>query len=464
MLSRIPQIDRLLSDRSIQAFLQNYPRSLVIKIIRKEIQSLRTQIRHPVSADDAEKLVDYPAVIHRLTRVLSTELQPRVRHVINATGIVLHTGLGRAPLSAAAQGALYDAAKGFALVEYRLDSGRRGDRHEIVEDMLVDLTGAEAAAVVNNNAAATLLVLNTLAEGKSAVVSRGELVTIGGSFRIPDIMQRSGARMVEVGTTNKTNQRDYEQAIDEETALLMKIHTSNYRIVGFHEEVGLAALVVLGRKHTVPVLHDLGSGSLIDLSRFNLPKEPVVRESIAAGADIVTFSGDKLLGGPQAGIIVGRKSYIDRIKANQLTRALRCGKLTFAALEATLRLFYDEEKLVQHHRVLQMLTQPIATIKRRANRLVRKLKPHLEGQGFAGVRAGLAEVGGGSLATESFPTALVSLKFHKISEHDLARALRMGTPPIIPRVQKGQVLLDMFTVMDREVPVIIDRIAEIVRD
>ncbi|MBN2011714.1 L-seryl-tRNA(Sec) selenium transferase [candidate division KSB1 bacterium] len=463
ILSKIPKIDRLLQDQSIQLFLTQYPRARVVNVLRSELQSLRNEILQNESRfESSPELLEYPTTLKRLVTALDLQLRPRASRCINATGVVLHTGLGRAPLSSAAQDALQQVAGGFALVEYEIESGARGDRHTIVEEMLIQLTGAEAAAVVNNNAAATFLILNTLSQGKQCVVSRGELVTIGGSFRIPDIMRESGALMVEVGTTNKTNIRDYAQAINEYTGLLLKVHTSNYRIMGFHEDVPLEQLVELGVQYQLPVLHDLGSGSLVDLSRYGLVKEPLVRESIDAGADIVSFSGDKLIGGPQSGIIVGKKEFIARIKANQVARTLRCGKLTFAALEATLQLFFDEAKLLKQHRVMQMLTQSETKIRNRANKLKRMLAKIVERNGLVDVQRSSAEVGGGSLATVSLPTSVVALYLQNLHVDELAKQLRLSQPSIIPRVQQGQVFLDMFTVQDDELHFIVNALRNII--
>jgi L-seryl-tRNA(Ser) seleniumtransferase len=365
-------------------------------------------------------------------------------------------------LSQQAQQALVEATEGFASVEIDLETGKRGDRHQLVEDLLIKLTGAEAAAVVNNNAAATLLALNTLSFRKGSIVSRGELITIGGSYRIPDIMKKSGARMVEVGTTNQTDLWEYEQAISENTGLLLKVHTSNYRIIGFVSEVSLAELVQLGRDHDIPVMHDLGSGMLFDLSRYGLPKEPVVSESIRIGADVVTFSGDKLLGGPQAGIIVGKKEYIDQIKKNQLARALRCGKLTFAVLEATLRLFLDKEKLFDHHPVLKFMLRNESEIGQKAIELREKLSRIIGDRGEVTIEKGLSEVGGGSLATESLPTWLVLICIRGIYPDELGKKLRLSDPTIIPRIVNNRVAFDLRTVREDESAFIVDAVLKII--
>ena len=464
ILAKLPQVDKLLQTSQVQELVRQYPRELIVDEIRIQLDKFRLEISQ---LNDDELLtfeLDHEQVIHQICQEIKLALKPKVRRVINATGIVLHTGLGRAPLSKQAQQALIAVSEGFSSVEIELESGKRGDRHKLVEDLLIKLTGAEAAAVVNNNAAATLLTLNTLALGKEAIVSRGELITIGGSFRIPDIMKRSGAKMIEIGTTNQTDSREYEQTINEETGLLLKVHTSNYKIIGFVSEVSLEQLVQLGKKYNVPVMHDLGSGMLFDLSRYGLPKEPVVSESIRIGADVVSFSGDKLLGGPQAGIIVGKKQYIDQIKKNQLARALRCGKLTFAALEATLRLFLDREKLFEHHPVLKFMLTNEAEIAQRAGELHSKLINLVGDRGKVIVEKGLSEVGGGSLATESLPTRLVLFMLNTCTPEGLARRLRLSDPPIVARILNNKVAFDLRTTREDEIDLIVQAVSKIANE
>lgn len=464
IFAQLPQVDKLLQTSEIQELSKRYPRELLVEQIRIQLDKFRLQISHIDEEQLATYALNQDHVFGHIFRDIESALKPKVRRVINATGIVLHTGLGRAPLSKQAQQALIEVSEGFSSVEIELDSGKRGDRHKLVEDLLIKLTGAEAAAVVNNNAAATLLTLNTLALGKGAIVSRGELVTIGGSYRIPDVMKKSGARMIEVGTTNQTGLWEYEEAITEETGLLLKVHTSNYRIIGFVAEASLEDLVALGRKHNVPVMHDLGSGMLFDLSRYGLPKEPVVNESIRIGADVVTFSGDKLLGGPQAGIIVGKKKCIEQIKKNQLTRALRCGKLTFAALEATLRLFLDKEKLLQHHPVLKFMLRTEIELERQAEKLLARLADVIRDRGEVAVENGLSEVGGGSLATESLPTRLVLFMLDKCTPEELARKLRLNDPPIVARIVKNRIAFDMRTTREDEIEFIVKAVVKITNE
>jgi len=461
VFAQLPQVDKLLQTDELQKILQNYPRELIIDEIRKALKQYRNQIAQKTENELASYNLQAGEIVEFIKSEIESSLRPKLRRVINASGIVLNTGLGRAPLSKQAQQALIDVTDGYSSVEIELESGKRGNRHNLVEDLLIKLTGAEAAAVVNNNAAATLLTLNTLSNGKESIVSRGELVTIGGSFRIPDIMKKSGAHMAEIGTTNKTELWEYEEAINEQTALLLKVHTSNYRIIGFASDVSIEELVQLGKKHKIPVFHDLGSGMLFDLSRYGLPKEPVVNESIKAGADVVTFSGDKLLGGPQAGIIVGKKKYIDQIKKNQLSRALRCGKLTFAALEATLRLFLDKEKLLQHHTVMKMLLKKEADVQADAEQLQKGIKQVLEDRGDVHIKKGLSEVGGGSLATESLPTSLVFLNIHKCTPEGLGRRLRLSNPAITTRIISNFIVFDVRTLLEDEIPLIIQAISRV---
>ncbi|HSQ12029.1 MAG TPA: L-seryl-tRNA(Sec) selenium transferase, partial [Candidatus Deferrimicrobium sp.] len=343
-LREIPSIDHLLKHCRCEALLARYNREYVTEQCRAVIEQRRAEIRQGkgLSQDLSEE-----AILKRLEMQILLDSQPGHIRVVNATGTILHTNLGRALLSEAAIEAMTAVARHPVNLEYDLTAGKRGKREETLETLLIELTGAEAATVVNNNAAAVLLGLNTLAEGKEVIVSRGELIEIGGSFRIPEIMAKSGAILKEVGSTNRTHPADYENAVNERTALLLKVHTSNYKVVGFTAEVTLDQMVAIGRKHNLPVMEDLGSGALIDLSQYGLAKEPLVGERIAAGADVVTFSGDKVLGGPQAGLMVGKKELIGKMNKNHLQRALRCGKLTLAALEATLRRYRQSPNIVE---------------------------------------------------------------------------------------------------------------------
>ena len=368
--------------------------------------------------------------------------------VVNATGTVLHTNLGRALLPQAALEAVCRAAASPVNLEYDLARGERGRRESVVEELLVHLTGAEAATVVNNNAAAVLLALNTLASGKEVIVSRGELIEIGGAFRIPEIMARSGALLKEVGTTNRTHPADYEQAITERTGLLLKVHTSNYKIVGFVADVALPDLVAIGRTHRLPVMEDLGSGALVDLSAYGLPKEPVVAERIAAGADIVTFSGDKVLGGPQSGLVVGTAACVNQISRNPLHRALRCGKLTIAALEATLRLYRESADLARDIPTLHAFTRPLAEMEAMAKPLIPALAAALGSAFRVSLEDSTSQVGSGALPTEEIPSKAIVIEHDNMGANRIAERFRGARPPILGRVKDDRFLLDLRTILD----------------
>jgi len=383
-------------------------------------------------------------------------LGPSLKRVVNATGVVLHTNMGRAPLSPAAIDYMASIAAGYTNLELDLETGERGSRTSLVEPLLCRLTGAEAAAVVNNNAAAVLIGLNTLSQGKEAVVSRGQLVEIGGSFRIPDIMERSGAIMVEVGTTNRTHPKDFQGAITEKTGLLLSVHPSNYEVVGFTAEVDLKTLVEIGHARGVPTLHDLGAGCLVDTRTMGLGYEPLVSDSVEAGADLVTFSGDKILGGPQCGIIVGKREAVERVRQNPLMRALRCDKLIYAALEATLRLFLDREKLSEKHPVMRMLGEPVEVVRARAELLLNKI-----GQVDADVSVvdSDGQVGSGALPVEAVASAAVRIHSDRCSAGRLAKTLRSGSLPVLGYIRDEALYLDARTIFDDDV----SHVAEMLR-
>ena len=426
-----------------------YPHPLVVQAVQEIVDSLRRQILSAKEKSELAGLATTPEeVALRVEAWLSRLDKPSLSRVINATGTVLHTNMGRAALSAAAKQAML-AAAGYCNLELDLKEGRRGSRHEHVEKLLMSLTGAEAACVVNNNAAAVMLCLNTLAAGKKAIVSRGELVEIGGSFRIPDVMAASGAQLVEVGTTNKTHLADYEKAIDEDTALLLKVHTSNYKVVGFTASVDISALVELAQEFGLPVMEDLGSGLFIDLTAFGLELEPLVGERVAAGVDVLTLSGDKLLGGPQTGIILGKRPLIERIKKNQLMRALRPDKATLAALEATLRIYLTGNPL-QEIPVLAMLTIPPATLQYRAQALADTLRQKAPGLLTVNVREDFSYVGGGAMPLTKLPTTVVALRPRHGSFTEWVKKLRTAQTPVVGRVQADWLLLDLRTVAEHE--------------
>jgi L-seryl-tRNA(Ser) seleniumtransferase len=442
----IPAVNEVVESPPLDEWRTRLPHAVLVEAARTVLVDLRQAV-----ASGHEGAV--PAIAELARRVagrLESEDRPRLRPVINATGIILHTGLGRAPLAEAAVTALADVARNYASVELDLDTGERGKRTGIVRDLLARLTGAESATVVNNNAAATMIVLAAVAKGRSVIVSRGELIEIGGSFRLPEIMEVSGARLREVGTTNKTRLADYERAIDDSTAALMKVHTSNYRIMGFTESVSVDALVGLGRRRGLPVIDDIGSGALVDYGRFGFTEEPVAAASVAAGADLVLFSGDKLLGGPQAGVIVGRRDWIDRIEKNPLMRAFRVDKLTLAALQATLRLYRDPERAVRELPILAAIRTPLAELRDRATRLAAQLR-QLPGVADAAVADDTAYLGGGSLPDQGLPTSVVRLRPSAMTEGELATRLRVGSPAVVPRVQDGYVIFDLRTVFPQQV-------------
>ncbi len=376
-------------------------------------------------------------------------LQPRLQPVINLTGTLLHTNLGRSPISDTAIEAIRRAS-GAVNLEYDLAKGRRGDRDELVEELLCRLTGAEAATVVNNNAAAVYLVLNTLARGRRIAVGRGELVEIGDSFRMPDLIRSSGCKLMEVGTTNRTHLEDYRDALDAGASLLLKVHTSNYRIEGFVHEVPLHELVGLGREKGVPVVADLGSGALVDMARWGLSRGPTVRDTIDAGADLVTFSGDKLLGGPQAGLIVGRREWVRRIKRNPTRRALRCDKLRLAALEPTLRAFLSPGTLDKELPVYRLIARPLQEIADLADGVRAAFERWASGRAQVEVIPGHTQVGSGSLPGDTLTTRLIALTPCGVSVDAVARALRALSPPVIGRINAGKVLLDMRCLLDPE--------------
>jgi L-seryl-tRNA(Ser) seleniumtransferase len=436
----IPSVERLLQSPRVQALLERYSRVFVLDAIRAILDELR---RDPAraGAETAEQIEAHAT--DRLETHLCRAAAPRLRRVVNATGIVLHTNLGRALLAAEAVRHVVEAATHPVTLEYDLDDGERGSRDALVEADLVALTGAQAATVVNNNAAAVLLALNALADGREAITSRGELVEIGGSFRIPEVMAKSGARLREVGTTNRTHLADYRRAIGRETGLLLKVHTSNYRIVGFTAEVSLGELVALGKETGVPVVVDLGSGALVDLGQYGLPGEPVVAEAVAAGADVVTFSGDKLLGGPQAGLMVGTTDAIATIRRNPLRRALRPGKLDLAALEATLRLYRQSPALASELPTMRWLTRRVEDMEAVGRAAIPLLQERLGAGHDIELVATESEVGSGALPDSRLPSRALAIRHPTDSPDAIARRFRGAVPPVIGRVSGGVFLLDL---------------------
>ena len=452
-LKNLPKIDELMLLLEKRGVFSQAPREVVRSFCRLTVDNLRQAIlaaksgsdslppnREAMLADAAESVI---TEIHNLGRY-------RLRRVVNATGIVIHTNLGRAPLCPEAIARLIEVGGNYSNLEFNLEQGQRGLRYDHVQRLLCVLTGAEDALIVNNNAAAVLLALNTLADGKEAIVSRGELIEIGGEFRIPEVMEKSGARLREVGTTNRTRRADYEKAISAETGVILKVHTSNFRMVGFTEEAGLEELVDLGKKYQVPVLDDLGSGCFVELDRYGQEREPTVQEVLTKDVDVVTFSGDKLLGGPQAGIILGKLSVLQKIKTNPLNRALRIDKLTLAALEGTLMQYLAPAAAVKNIRVLRALTEPPADVIRRARKLLAMIKKaSLTGWSIF-LKNGYSLAGGGALPTREIPTSLIALQSGQISSGRLEAELRKLPVPILARIADDEVLLDLRTIENAE--------------
>ncbi|GFR36274.1 L-seryl-tRNA(Sec) selenium transferase [Thermobrachium celere] len=457
LLSKLPKVDSVLNDYKINEYLKETPRKIVVETIRRVIDLYRYRI---LKGELSE--ITYDEILEEIYRQLELSTRPSLRRVINATGTVIHTNLGRSPLSKSALEKIVEIGCRYNNLEYNLEEGKRGSRYSHVEDLLCNITGAEAAMVVNNNAAAVMLVLSTLAKGREVIVSRGQLVEIGGSFRVPLVMEQSGAILKEVGTTNRTHLHDYENAINENTAAILKVHQSNYRILGFTEEVDIESLIALSKKYNLPLIEDIGSGVFIDLSKYGLSYEPTVQNSVKKGVDVITFSGDKLLGGPQAGIIVGKKKYIDAMKKNQLTRALRIDKFTLAALEETLRLYLDEEKAVKEIPILNMLTISREVLKKRAQKLSRMIKKQIsEDRVNVTIKMDFSTVGGGAMPLETIPTYVVALEPKRKRVEEVENELRKKEIPVIVRISKDVILLDVRTIFEDDYEVIADNLNSI---
>ncbi|MCO6436188.1 MAG: L-seryl-tRNA(Sec) selenium transferase [Phycisphaerae bacterium] len=453
LLRSLPSVSSLLEHEEVADWLQGLPRSLVVLSLQSALENFRREIL----AGRIFEPVDDSVVLAVAEEELLRRSMPSLRRVINATGIVLHTGLGRAPLSAAAIEAVAEGCGGYCSLEIDLETGRRGHRSAHVTELLRELTGAESGMVVNNNAAATLHILHTFARGREVIVSRGQLVEIGGSYRLPDVMSAGGAMLREVGTTNRTRISDYERAISENTALLLRVHTSNYRIVGFTEDVDIASLAALTKRHQLLAVDDLGSGALFDLSAYGLPQEPHVAASIAAGADLVCFSGDKLLGGPQCGIIVGRRALIDELQSGALARALRVDKMTLLALEATLRQYLDRDEALASVPTLAMISATTEELAERASRLSDRLREAAPGERFY-VGSDVSLVGGGSMPGQELPTVVVQWRPVACGAEQLARLLRENETPVVCRVRDDALFFDLRTIQDDD----LDDLAEAV--
>ena len=453
LLRQIPKVDELLRHPRLASLSCQH--TILTETVREVIDSLRQAI-----LAGEEPSIQPDSLCDEVERLVQKKTTMNLRPVINATGIVLHTNLGRAKLSTAAVQAIQSVAQDYNTLEYNLEKGSRGSRYSHVEQLISKLTGAEDAMVVNNNAAAVMLVLSTMARGKEVVTSRGELVEIGGAFRVPEIMSQSGGTLVEVGTTNKTHPSDYVRAVTENTSAFLKVHTSNFKIVGFSEEVSLEEMVRLGHERNIPVIYDLGSGAMVRLEDYGILDEPNVLDAMKSGADIISFSGDKLLGGPQAGIIIGRREYIEAMKKNPLTRAFRIDKLTLAALEATLREYQDPAQAIQNNPTLRMITATMETLVPKGEQLLAELQRTCDGSYTVELTEDFGQVGGGSVPTQMIRSSVVAVEPTLVSPDVLEQRLRRISLPIIARISKDRLLLDVRTIEEHH----FSYIAESIRD
>jgi L-seryl-tRNA(Ser) seleniumtransferase len=452
---KLPSVTALLETPCLQALAASYSHQQILDSVRQEVEDLRQRL---VRDEDLDGQLDLQVVAERVVARLDRAARPLLRAVINATGILLHTNLGRAPVAEEAARAAYEAARGYLNLELDLETGKRSSRQDPIRHWLRRLTGAESATAVNNCAAATVIVLRALCAGKEVIVSRGQLIEIGGSFRIPEIMGVSGATLREVGTTNITRIADYERAIGPNTGALLRVHTSNFRVSGFTKAAMLDELVALGKKHGLPVIDDLGSGAMLDFARFGFQGEPVARASLAAGADLILFSGDKLLGGPQAGLIAGPKEFIQKIEKDPLMRAFRLDKMTLAALEATLRLYLNEERALREVPGLRILATRLDELRQRCEGLAAQLR-QIEGVS-ATVSEDVAYVGGGSLPDQALTTCVVEITASGVSDAELAYRLRTGEPAVVGRLRDDKVLLDLRTIFPRQEAMLVQAVQQ----
>jgi L-seryl-tRNA(Ser) seleniumtransferase len=459
VLRKLPAVDTLLKEPDLEKSVVELGRAVVVNSIRRAIEEVRELLKSQTLAEMDEEAIRQKIIsdVKSTLRVIS---RPHYRKVVNGTGIILHTALGRAVLSAAALHQIQDELSGYSLLQADIETGKRSQRDSYIEQLLKQLTGAEAATVVNNNAAATSIVLNTVARGKEVIVSRGQLVEIGGAFRLPEVMAFSGAKLVEVGTTNKTHPHDYVNAITENTAAILRVHPSNYKIQGFSSEVSLGELVEISHSHGLVMIDDVGAGALIDFSQFGFEPEPILSESIARGADIVTSSADKLIGASQGGIIIGRAKLIEAVRKNQFARIVRVGKLTLAVLEATLKLFLDESIALRELPTLQMLRRDFSEITKDADGLALDLNESVSGVAVTTI-GGFSQMGSGSLPAQNLPTTLVALRPENISAELLAQKLRQYSTPIFTRIQNDQVLIDPRTLLNGDDNIIVEAMIEI---
>jgi len=459
VLRKLPAVDALLKEPDLENSVAELGRAVVVNSIRQAIEEVRELLKNRVLAETDEEEIRQE-IISDVINSLRAISRPHYRKVVNATGIILHTALGRAVLSAQALHQIHDELSGYSLLQTDIETGKRSRRDEYIEQLLQQLTGAEAATVVNNNAAATSIVLNTVGDGKEVIVSRGQLVEIGGAFRLPDVMAFSGAKLVEVGTTNKTHPRDYINAITENTAAILRVHPSNYKIQGFSSEVSLDELVEIAHAHGLVMIDDVGAGALIDFSQFGFEPEPTLRESITKGADIVTSSADKLIGASQGGIILGRAKLIDAVRKNQFARIVRVGKLTLAALEATLKLFLDGSIALREVPTLKMLRRDASEIAKQAEGISMNLKKSVSGAKVTTI-CGFSQLGSGSLPGQNLPTTLVALQPETIGAESLAQRLRQYGTPIFTRIQNDQVLIDPRTLLSGDEKIVVEALVEI---
>ena len=456
----IPKVDVLLENPRIVKLIKKYHRDVIVDIIREEINKLRTFIKENDDISLIEEKTNQ--LVENITKSTEKIYSYNLRKVINGSGTILHTNLGRAIISKKHANYLSEVVTNYSNLEYNLEEGKRGERYSHFEKLICKITGAEAAMAVNNNAAAVMLVLSSMAKEKEVIVSRGELVEIGGKFRIPDVMKSSNAHLVEVGTTNKTHLEDYSDAITENTGALLKVHTSNFKILGFTESVSVEELSKLSKEKDIPIIEDIGSGVLIDLSKYGLEYEPTVQDSIKAGVDIVSFSGDKLLGGPQAGIIVGKKKYIDKMKKNPLTRAFRIDKFTATVLEMIFHEYLNEENAIKNIPVLSLITKDIKEIEESAIKLYEKLS-NLKDVADIKVEDTLSQIGGGSLPTEKIKSKCISIVPKNISTASLEEQLRLNENPVVARISDNKLIIDMRCILEDEIEILAEKIINILK-
>ncbi len=456
----IPKVDVLLEDEKIISLIEKYHRYVVVDVIREEIEKIREEIKTNNDFDFINKRINN--LVESISKSVEKTYSYNIRKVINGTGTILHTNLGRSIISKKHANYLSDIVTSYSNLEYNLEDGKRGERYSHFEKLICKITGAESAMAVNNNAAAVMLVLSSMAKEKEVIVSRGELVEVGGKFRIPDVMESSNAHLVEIGTTNKTHLEDYENAINENTGALLKVHTSNFKILGFTESVSIKEICDLGKEKNIPVIEDIGSGVLVDLSKYGLEYEPTVQDSIKAGVDIVSFSGDKLLGGPQAGIIVGKKKYIDKMKKNPLTRAFRIDKFTATILEMIFKEYLNEEDAVKNIPTLSLITRDLKEIEKNANTLYEKLDV-LKDVAIINIEDTLSQIGGGSLPMERLNSKCVSITPKNMSTASLEEKLRLDENPVVGRISDNKLIIDMRTILDDEIDILSKKLINIIK-